>query len=445
MALSFFECGFSMLLDALENMVMANLRCIPNIADAIYASLFPPEAIIATEVSLALWDLGQAVVNGIYSAASSVTWDFCWNDAPSVGFTDCGAFDFVESMSLWDAFDVVGAANRFADTVTRFTNCLSMTTNLPGVGNVPTPFLNVDWTGGSWCAPNVVQDAVKGVYGAFVYITGGRMLEDIITIGDRLLTKLQQRLEEVFCDEGDFTVTLGVDLEYMYAVLGIQARVGCDNGRFAAHVDGFVTGRISIFGTPYLPIPSAVAFFSIACDAAPDGSQWSYWSSSLNGIIAVGAFGAMVSLPLYPTPRLEFGYTFFLTLWSSPPPPPPPPRLEAGSASDAFTSVLPALRLISGAVSDSGFASELPDPKPIIEGARNGSLQRSDVSINKSIGARIAISVTKAVCFTCDDFGSTPAWVTGLVAMTRQLTCNVGQAISGASWGAVSLTQSSPV
>jgi hypothetical protein len=82
LALEFLECGFQILLDALANLVMTNLRCLPTIADGIRAALFPPEAIIATAVFEALWDFGESVVNGIYEEASSVNIDFCWNDAP---------------------------------------------------------------------------------------------------------------------------------------------------------------------------------------------------------------------------------------------------------------------------------------------------------------------------------------------------------------------------
>ncbi|CAK0903767.1 unnamed protein product [Prorocentrum cordatum] len=345
-ALSFFECGFSILLDVLENMVMANLRCLPNIADGIRAALFPPEAIIATTVFEALWDFGERVVNGIYSEAAAVSIDFCWNSAPTAEFTDCGAFDFVSSMTIWDVLDVFGMAQRFADTVAKFTNCLTKTTSLPGLSfGIPTPFLNVDWTGGSWCAPSFVQTAAKGVIGVFRYISSGRMLDDLIIVGDNLLTNLQTRLEAVFCDEGDFTITLGVDLQFGYAVLGIKAQAGCLNGRFAAKIVGFATGRVSIFGAPYKWEPSASAFFSIGCTAGPSSTEWSYWESSLNGILAFDIFSGSVSLPLYPQPKLEFGYSFSLKLW---PQPAPPPRLSEGEFNK--TSLLPALRLLWGYV-----------------------------------------------------------------------------------------------
>ncbi|CAK0902607.1 unnamed protein product [Prorocentrum cordatum] len=341
-ALSFFECGFSILLDILKNMVMANLRCLPNIADGIRAALFPPEAIIATTVFEALWNFGERVVNGIYSEAAAVSIDFCWNSAPTAEFTDCGAFDFVSSMTIWDVLDVFGMAQRFADTVAKFTNCLTKTTSLPGLSfGIPTPFLKVDWTGGSWCAPSFVQTAAKGVIGVFRYIASGRMLDDLIVVGDNLLTNLQTRLEAVFCDEGDFTITLGVDLQFGYAVLGIKAQAGCLNGRFAAKIAGFATGRISIFGSPYKWEPSISAFFSIGCTAGPSSTEWSYWESSLSGSLAFKIYSGSVSLPLYPKPKLEFGYSFSLTLWKKTA---TPPRLSEGEFSK--TSLLPALRLL---------------------------------------------------------------------------------------------------
>jgi hypothetical protein len=139
-ALSFFECGFQILLDMLENMVMANLRCLPNLADGIRAALFPPEAIIVTTVFEALWDFGERVVNGIYEEAAAVDIDFCWNSAPAASFTDCGAFDFVGSMTLWDVLDIIGMAQKFADTVSKFTNCLTKTTSFPGLSwGIPPP------------------------------------------------------------------------------------------------------------------------------------------------------------------------------------------------------------------------------------------------------------------------------------------------------------------
>merc|ERR1719203_2699692 len=185
------------------------------------------------------------------------------------------------------------------------------------------------------------------------------MLDDLITVGDNLAKNLQTKLEEVFCDSGDFTITLGAHLEFLYALLFVQARAGCLNGRFAAHIDGGATGRISLFGSPYLPEAAAVAYFSIACDVGPSGDEWSFWASSLNGILAFDQFAGMVYLPLYPTPKLEFGYMFSITLW---PQPAPPPRLPKGEFTS--TSLLPAMRLLGRATSDPSFGDDVKSKFP---------------------------------------------------------------------------------
>eukprot|EP00959_Pyramimonas_sp_CCMP1952_P102240 2138731-Pyramimonas_sp.AAC.1 len=70
-ALSCFECGYTVLLGALETLAMTNLRCLPTIADGIRAALLPPEAIIATAVFEALRSFGESVVSGIYEEAAA--------------------------------------------------------------------------------------------------------------------------------------------------------------------------------------------------------------------------------------------------------------------------------------------------------------------------------------------------------------------------------------
>jgi hypothetical protein len=412
--------------EILLDLVGKNLACIPGILMGIYHSLFPPEAIIVDAVFEAFAEFSERAIDGIFQASLNVTLDWCWGEAPYVEFTDCGFWGNVTGANSGDPDDSVGSEASFSLAMTSLKECLFKSTPFLW-GSVPTPFINAGWNGSTWCAPDSIQNSARGLIGAFQYMSGGRMLEDLIIVGDNLLTKLQERLEDVFCDRvGDFTVTLGVQISQKYGVIAIRGQGGCVNGSFAGSLIASATGRIPLFDATFNPFPKGDGFFSIACDKSPIPGEWSYWGSSLIGVVAFGPLTGIVSLPLYPTPKLEFGYTFLLTLF------PKPPVLRQ-LPEDEPASLAQNMKSLSRAVSTPGFASELPDPVPILEGARNGSLRKAEWDF----GGKVAITIAKSFCLTCEDFGdwNTATWLTGLASLVTDYACNVSEAQENASWG----------